>query len=230
MVPMKRSTSSSSSLTKKKSKRTKVSPRLKLYSLIETKDRYFTQTMVNTSGIPKFYNPLYYFATGAQPDRKVGQKIFLQGFEFRFAFNLANPNINDLVIRLTVVKSTDKLPTGLVSEGFTNGTSALLNGDVSVYNTQATNYDVAIVDREVCTPLLDRTYTITSQASDTVGRKSMNAYIPINREFVYSSNETGYGKFYNYYFVLTMVQNNTTVGIQTIGNTDFTIRTVFKDA
>lgn len=206
----------------------------KMLSMIEAKDRYFAQNFTGASSLPQFYNPLFFMSNGTGDSSRIGQKIFIKGFEWRLGVSFANPNVADMSIRLTLVKSKASNPTGAIFEGFTagtSGTSGLTGGtEVPIYNSNTVRYDTAIVDREVCYVIMDKTYIITSQSTASVPHCVFKGYIPLNEEFVFSSNLDSYGKYTNYYYCLTYIQGGTTVGTQTISANDWTHRVVFKDA
>lgn len=157
----------------------------------ETKQKLFVELGYTYSqNIPACWNITYSIGQGTASNQRIGDKIFVSGFKFRFEANVNTAAAGQTDFRMLLVWSTvqSSAQTALgVNNLFLDGQSSAFQG---------------VTDSRKVKVLLDKTYRVNQNyAAQNIGVTN-EFYKRINQEFAYLGDSSLYGETLNLYLVM----------------------------
>lgn len=165
------------------------------------------------------WNPLYWISVGTNDSSRIGDSIFVKGIEINFTIRAnGTSSVGDLsdslLYTVALVKHRSETKDGSLGP---SGVGASFE-DLRIGSSGG--YGDPIMDKSKATVLFKRTvkhssidnYNTANQLAFR-GFTTVRKYLKINQKFQYTTTNSGYGKSFNYYILLSA--NSASGGVAT---------------
>lgn len=157
----------------------------------ETKQKLFVElTYTYANNIPACWNLTYAIGQGTASNQRLGDKIFMSGFKFRYEANVNTACAGQTDFRMLLVWSTVQ-----------SSTQTAL-GVNNLFIDNQTNAFQGVTDSRKVKVLLDKTYRVNQNYSLQNIGVTGEIYKRINEEFAYLGDSSLYGETLNLYLVM----------------------------
>lgn len=185
---------------------------------LETKDYlYWPLTTTNfVQGVPVSWNIFFNIGQGVSDSSRIGDEIFANRLHARFVYYSASVSTTTNV-QVMLVKSPVQ----------TNTTSLTYN---QIFINKIADPTVDFIDDEQVTVLKRRSYTVQPTISGISVMKNITFTKNFkNMKFKYNGDNSGYGKFANYYLVVVVQNGAGTWNVTAAGTGRMEFKMLYKD-
>lgn len=183
---------------------------------METKSYFYNVSGSLVHQVPKSYNLNYYIGQGTADNARIGDEIFIRGISVRLAVNDTTSNGTH---RYHVYILKSKTDIYLTSHAY---------GDI--YKNISLDPTTDVIDTEKVTVVSKRVVTIENRISGAALQRSVRMWVNLkNTKFKFQGDNSGYGKFFNYFLVVVPYANGGTIGTTGAGSVFGHAQVYFKD-
>lgn len=161
---------------------------------------------------------------GTGSSSRIGDEVFIEAIKFRNYFEQLAAIENTLELRMMIVEHDSDYAAG--SDAFSD--AALGTSDLFQSGTATNGTILGIHDPKKVTVHFDKVFELNKSVTGKVRSHLLEMTLPIKKKFIYKTG-TDYGKFKNWYIVVSGFASGATTGVTDVGFFQLTSDLIIKD-